>query len=197
MMSDWEYQDRRLLGTMDCSEFLGRFSEFYDAPLGAPIRRDAETHMEECEKCARYEQVVSRGVKLLQGAPRMELPESFRPRLQHRLFHIDDWDGAAHTTSASAVPVAAAVGMAILLTIIAWYPSVWRATPEVSLPAIIVSGPPGPAPLFPTDVLGFPVGSPLNLGSGLWSDPNTLLYEYSPMGERYRNNSVLRRTGLD
>lgn len=196
-MSDREYQDRRLIGTMDCSEFLGRFSEFYDAPPGAPIRRDAEAHMAECENCARYEQVVSRGVKLLQAAPRMELPESFRPRLQHRLFHIDDWDGAAHTTSGSAVPVAAAVGMAILLTIIAWYPSVRRATPEVSLPAIIVSGPPAPAPLFTTDVLGFPVGSSLNLGSGLWSDPNTLLYEYSPMSERYRNNSVLRRTGLD
>lgn len=196
-MSDREYQDRRLIGTMDCSEFLGRFSEFYDAPLGAPIRRDAEAHMAECENCARYEQVVSRGVKLLQAAPRMELPESFRPRLQHRLFHIDDWDGAAHTTSGSAVPVAAAVGMAILLTIIAWYPSLRRATPEVNLPAIIVSGPPAPAPLFTTDVLGFPVGSSLNLGSGLWSDPNTLLYEYSPMSERYRNNSVLRRTGLD
>ena len=182
---------------MDCSDFVSRFSEFYDAPAGAPVRRDAEAHMGECEKCARYEQVVSRGVGLLQAMPQMELPESFRPRLQHRLFHVEDGDAAAQATSGSAVPVAAALGMAVLLTIIAWYPTVGRATPEVSLPAIIVSGPPESEPLFPTDALGLPVGSSLNLGSGLWSNPNTLLYEYSPMSERYRNNAVLRRTGLD
>ncbi len=153
--------------------------------------------MAECEKCARYEQVVTRGVTLLQSMPRRDLPESFRPRLEHRLFHIDEGGLAARATSGSAVPAAAAVGMAILLAIIAWYPSWRRATPEVSLPAIIVSGPPQPEPSFPTGVVELPVGSPLNFGSGLWSDPNTLLYEYSPMSERYRNNSALRRTGLD
>ncbi len=182
---------------MDCSDFLSRFSEFYDAPPGAPARRAAEAHMEECEKCARYSQVVSRGVKLLQAMPRVELGESFRPRLQHRLFHIDDGDVAVHATSSSAVPVAAALGMAILLAFIAWYPSFGRATPEVSLPAIIVSAPPAGEPLITTDAFGMPVAAPRALGSGLWSNPNTLLYEYSPMSERSRNNSMLRRTGLD
>ena len=153
--------------------------------------------MEECEKCARYEQVVSRGVKLLQTMPQVELAESFRPRLQHRLFHIDEGAVATQATSGSAVPVAAALGMAILLACIAWYPSFGRAIPEVSLPAIIVSRPPEPATLFETDAFGMPAGSSLNLGNGLWSNPNTLLYEYSPMSERYRNNSALRRTGLD
>jgi len=177
---------------MDCSEFLSRFSEFYDAPPGAPDRKAAQAHMEECEKCARYEQVVSRGVTLLQTMPRMEVPDSFRPRLQHRLFHIDDGDVRALPSSGSAVPVAAAVGMAMLLAFIAWYPSLGRTTPEVSLPAIVVYGPPQPEPLFPV-----PAGSRLNLANGLWSNPNTLLYEYSPMGERYRNQAGLRRTGLD
>ena len=87
--------------------------------------------------------------------------------------------------------------MAILLAFIAWYPSWARATPEVSLPAIIVSDPPPAEPLIPTEGVGAPVGPPPNLGGGLWSDPNTLLYRYSPMSERYRNNSALRRTGLD
>ena len=182
---------------MDCSDFLRGFSEFYDAPPGAPARRAAEAHMEECEKCARYEQVVSRGVKLLHAMPRVELAESFRPRLEHRLFHIDDGDVPGHRGSGSAVPVAAAVGMAILLAVIAWYPSLGRATPEVSLPAIIVSAPPAGEPLFSTDAFGMPVMAPRAFGSGLWSDPNTLLYEYSPMSERSRNNSMLRRTGLD
>ncbi len=182
---------------MDCSDFLGRFSEFYDAPPGAPVRRAAEAHMAECEKCARYEQVVSQGVTLLQAMPQVELAESFRPRLQHRLFHIDDGDVGFRATSDSAVPVAAAVGMAILLAFIAWSPSLGRSTPEVMLPAIIVSAPPAGEPLFTTDAFGMPVTAPRALGSGLWSNPNTLLYEYSPMSERSRNNSALRRTGLD
>ena len=182
---------------MDCSGFLREFSEFYDAPTGASAREAAEAHMRECEACARYEQVVSRGVELLQAMPQVELAESFRPRLQHKLFHVDDGDAATQVRSGSAVPVAAALGMGLLLAVIAWYPSFLRATPEVSLPAIVVSRPPEPPPLFETDAFGMPAGSSLNLGSGLWSNPNTLLYEYSPMSERYKNNSALRRTGLD
>ena len=137
-----------------------------------------------------------RGVELLQAMPQVELADSFRPRLQHKLFHVDDGDAVTQVGSGSAVPVAAALGMALLLAFIAWYPSFLR-TPEVSLPAIVVSRPPEPPPLFETDAFGMPAGSSLNLGSGLWSNPNTLLYEYSPMSERYRSNSALRRTGLD
>ena len=153
--------------------------------------------MAECESCSRYERVVARGVDLLRSMPRIDLAESFRPRLEHRLFHIDQDGSAARTASGSVVPAAAAVGLAILLAVLAWYPSWGRATPEVSLPAIIVSDPPQSEPLIPTEGMGAPVAPPLNLGGGLWSDPNTLLYRYSPMSERYRNNSALRRTGLD
>jgi hypothetical protein len=61
----------------------------------------------------------------------------------------------------------------------------------------VVSGPPHVDPLLLTDPRGFQVpSSALNLTGGLWSDPNSLLYEYSPMRERYRTNRVLRRTGL-
>jgi hypothetical protein len=34
---------------MDCSEFLKRFSEFYDAPQTASVRQEAEAHLAECE----------------------------------------------------------------------------------------------------------------------------------------------------
>ncbi len=183
---------------MNCSEFIHRFSEFYDAPLGAAIRLEAEAHLEECENCARYRDVVSRGVILLQSLPAVELPESFRPRLQHRLFHLADPHAVAGGASGSAVPFVTALGMALLLTVIAWSPTIGDSLPEVELPPIVVSAPPERGHLFPTDALGFPpLGSPLDFRGGLWSDPNSLLYEYSPMSERYRTNSVLRRAGLD
>ena len=102
----------------------------------------------------------------------------------------------------SAIPVVTVMGMAILLTAVAWSPRMRNGVPEVDLPAIIVSGPPLIDPLFEFNAIGpVPVSSDLFSG-GLWSDANDLLYEYSPMSERYRGQQesderVLRRTGLD
>ena len=75
---------------MECSDFLAGFSDFYDAPEGSPKRAAAVAHMAECENCARYSQVVERGIELLRSVPNKELGESFRPRLEHRLFHLAD-----------------------------------------------------------------------------------------------------------
>ncbi len=193
---------------MDCSEFLSRFSEFYDARQGAPVRQEAEAHMAACGKCARYQEVVSRSVALLHAMPRAELAESFRPRLQHRLFHLDDGGAVGRPGRGSATPAVTVLGMAILLTAIAWSPTIGSGVPEVELPAIVVSGPPMLDPLFDPDAAGLmPVSSGVPASSdlfpgGLWSDAKSLLYEYSPMSERYRGQRnpgerVLRRTGLD
>ena len=193
---------------MICSEFLSRFSEFYDAPVEAPVRQEAEDHMASCGRCARYHDAVSRSVALLHVMPKAELAESFRPRLQHRLFHLDDRGSVAQTGRGSATPAVTVLGMAILLTAVAWSPTIGSGVPEVALPAIVVSSPPMPAPFFDPGALGpTPVSSRVPASSGLfpgglWSDAKSLLYEYSPMSERYRGvrdggESVLRKTGLD
>lgn len=182
---------------MHCSEFLHRFSEFYDAPASAPIRKIAEAHMDECEGCANYEEIISRGVKILRTMPRVDLPESFHPRLQHRLFHIEDDNEFPSKGDNPVVSVVKAFVFAVIIMIIAWLPRILNDTPEVIIPAIIVSNPPKPETSLSNDDWVFPVRAPVNLNNGLWSDPNSLLYEYSPMGERYRNNSVFRRTGID
>ncbi len=187
---------------MNCSEFLSRFSEFYDAPHGAPVRKEAEDHIAACGKCARYLEVVTRSVALLHSMPRAELAESFRPRLQHRLFHLDDGGSVARPGRGSATPAVTVLGMAILLTAVAWLPKIGGGVPEVDLPAIVVSGPPRPEFLFEPDGPRLtPVSSGLFPG-GLWSDAENLLYEYSPMSERNRGRQdggerVLRKTGLD
>ncbi len=80
---------------MECSEFLSRFSDFYDAPLESRLRRQVEAHLEQCERCARYERTVASGAALLQTLPRIELSESFRPTLEHRLFHLEDENALA------------------------------------------------------------------------------------------------------
>ena len=181
---------------MKCSEFLSRFSDFYDAPPESQLRRRVEAHLEHCEKCARYERTVASGAALLQTLPRIQVPESFRPTLEHRLFHLENENALARATAASAVPVLTAVGMAIVLAIVAWSPTLGRSTAQVDLAPIVVSDPPSPQPVFPAGTGSFTPREPaLSLEKGLWSDPNALLYEYSPVRERYRADSPLRQTG--
>ncbi len=158
--------------------------------------------MAECGKCTRYQEVVTRSVALLHAMPRAELAESFRPRLQHRLFHLDEGGSVTRSGRGSATPAVTVLGMAILLTAVAWSPKIGGRVPEVDLPAIVVSGPPRSEPLFELDAPGLtPVSSGLFPG-GLWADAEDLLYEYSPMSERNRGQQdggerVLRKTGLD
>ena len=182
---------------MDCSEFLSRFSDFYDAPPESQFRRQGEAHLEQCEKCARYARTVASGAALLKTLPRVELSESFRPTLEHRLFHLEDENTLARAAGASAVPVLTAVGLVIVFAIVAWSP-VFRSSP-VQAP-VVVSSPQLGEPTFvgSTGAAGTGIFAPQepvpDLQKELWSDPNALLFEYSPMRERSRTESLLRKT---
>ncbi|MEE8148659.1 MAG: hypothetical protein V3T24_13705 [Longimicrobiales bacterium] len=185
---------------MDCSDFLAGFTEFYDAPGGSPERTAAIAHMAECDACARYNEVVERGIELLCNIPNLEVGESFRPRLEHRLFHLVDDGAIGRSDSGSATTFATAVGMAMLLAAVAWAPSLKKSVPEVELAPIIVSEPPTRA--VPTMISTPPFFeanpfAPRDMGDRMWQSSHTLLYEYSPLTEKYRANGLLRRTGLD
>ena len=187
---------------VECSEFLSRFSDFYDGSPDSRFRRPLEAHLEHCEKCARYERAVASGATLLRTLPRIEPSESFRPALEHRLFHLEE-NVLTRAAGSSAVPVLTAVGIAIVLAIVAWSPTLGRSTAQVALAPIVVSNPPSPEPAFSAGTGGFAPQEPapslkpaLSLKKELWSDPNALLYEYSPMSERYRTEGPLRQTGF-
>jgi len=176
---------------------MSRFSEFYDAPPEAQFRKKAEAHLEQCEKCVRYERAIASGATLLQSLPPIQLSESFRSTLQHRLFHLEDENALVRAAGASSVPALTAVGMAIVLAIVAWSPTFGR-TAEVELAPIVVSGPPTPqGPTLFTGSRGVASQEPVQvLEKELWSDPNALLYQFSPMRERYQTEGYLRRTGF-
>ena len=182
---------------MDCSEFLSRFSEFYDAPEESQLRRRVEAHVGECQQCARYERAVASGAALLQTLPRIEPSDSFRSTLEHRLFHLEEENALVRTAAASVVPALTAVGMAVVLAVVAWSPTFGDSTVEVDLAPIIVSDPPSREPVFLAGQRRFARQDPaLILEKGLWSDTNALLYEYSPMRQRYQSEDFLRRTGF-
>ena len=183
---------------MDCSEFLASFSEYYDAAPGSPERREGERHVASCDSCKRYVHVVDRGVSLLRSMPAPEPAPNFFRRLEHRLLHVMDGDDESRHGSSSALPMATVLGMAILLTVIAWSPALRDATPEVRLDPIVVSDPPAERGFYsgPPTFLLEGEATPLRFGEELFDDPTSLFYQYSPLGAKYRNGRYLRRAGL-
>ena len=75
---------------MVCKEFLEGHSEYRDGLLAAAEKARFEAHMEACGSCRRYDAVVARGIDMLRALPNVETSPDFQPRLQHRLFHVDD-----------------------------------------------------------------------------------------------------------
>ncbi len=186
---------------MQCSDFLAGFSDFYDASDGSPKRVAAVAHMAECDACARYNEVVERGIELLRSIPREELGENFRPRLEHRLFHLADEEAFGRGGSASGTTVVTAIGMAMLLAVVAWAPSINKSVPEVELQPIVVSGPPARAGTFSVSTPLFfqtnPFAPRRDVSEDMWSASLTLLWEYSPLTRKYQDSGLLRRAGLD
>lgn len=124
---------------MSCDEFIKRYSEYRDGLLSGETRSRFDRHVERCDRCARYHSVVDRGVGLWCGLPGAEASPDFLPRLQHRLYHVDD---AARLTSKRALGSAALVAVASVgLLAVTWLPFATRMTVEVELPPVAVKAP--------------------------------------------------------
>lgn len=75
---------------MVCKDFVERFTEYLDGALAAGERRHFDTHLEDCGACRRYERVLTRGLAAWRALPRAKTSDDFLPRLQHRLYHVDE-----------------------------------------------------------------------------------------------------------
>lgn len=182
---------------MTCSEFLARFSEFYDGDLSLESREAFEEHLAACRSCRRYLEVVERGVELLRSLPSPELREDFRPRLQHAIYHVDEerWRRRGPQTLSGTGAMTLVAAAAILAGIL-WTPVLFDDVPSVELPPVVAQPPERSSD--PSVTLSSPDrhrgerGSFLD--SNLWSQPNALLFEYSPL-QRGREGGMVR-TGL-
>jgi hypothetical protein len=123
-----------------------------------------------------------------------ELRDDFVPLLHNRLYRAQD--AAASAPTASRTPAVAVLGVAVLLTAVAWSPLLRGTPPVVELAPIVVDRAPAP----PSRVRAASSGErPLELwrepalDSGLWDD--TRLYEYSALSRRYRSPAT-RQVGL-
>ncbi len=173
---------------MRCTEFLKAYSEYLDGRMPPRERERHEEHVCECPHCRRYDRVVRRGISLYKSMPQVHASPDFGPRLQHRLFHIDDAGRLTtrrHLGSAALVAVAS-VGFLAL----AWLPFATRMSVEVELPAVAVDAPtPETArtqpslfregPYFPVDYYWFPMQPALDGAPDLF-DPERYTRQIEP-----------------
>jgi len=124
---------------MNCEEFQERYSEYRDERTAREELEKFERHLQDCESCARYDRVVSRGVEVFRDLPSPSPSPDFYDRLKHRIYHLEDGIPGARswpTGSAAALAVAAAGLLAL-----AWVPFVSRVPVEVELRPVSVERP--------------------------------------------------------
>lgn len=189
---------------MDCSEFIARFSEYYDRRTQDDAAGPMEAHLETCDSCRRYHRVVSQAGQLLRSLPRPSVSADFRPRLQHRIYHVED-ERVLPSSSGSGVTATTALAMAVLVAFAAWTPAMRSGASEPAQdPELAASLDGTPAPTGPDPAELFQPTSVLQVrhaqDGGLWTQTHThsLLYEYSLLSrERPRATVQIRQTGLE
>lgn len=180
---------------MNCADLHARFSEYYDGTGEPSFLGAADAHLETCADCRRYRDVVARGSTILRGSAPVAVSEDFLPRLQHRIYHLEDGPALGRTAAGSATTVSTAVAIAALIALAAWSPTLVRA-PRVALPPIVVSSPePRVVGVQPPELWDSPVpeASVSAVDRGLWDDPR-LFTRYSPL---MAQQATLRRADLE
>jgi hypothetical protein len=154
-----------------------------------------EEHLEHCGSCLRYKNVVEHGRSVLLSLPVPELCEDFSSKLEHRLFRAGE-EVPPSDAVASRAPALAVMGIAALLTAVAWAPLLRGGQPEVQLAPIVVDHAPVPIRRIPSAFAGQPdpVGDLAPSDSRLWED--LTLYEFSPLSRRYPEGARTRQVGL-
>jgi hypothetical protein len=146
--------------------------------------------------------VIERGRELIRSSPSVRPAGDFYPRLKHRLFHLEDKDSLSRGSAGSATTGMTILGMAVLLTLVAWVPLMRAREQEVeqgpTLAKHSTNGALGirPPPVsFSVDAVRFPPAYERS-AQDLW-EPQLLLWEYSQRQERHGPVGGLRRVGLD
>lgn len=180
---------------MNCTDVVSHFTDYLDGRLSDELSVSVDRHLDGCAACLRYREVLERGAEALRSLPEPELRADFEPRLQHRLFHVDD-ERTLRANGASGSTAVAVLGIAVLLNVVAWSPLIIASDPVVELAPIVVDRAPerpGDDVIFASPPGTFSSTSVTDLEAGLWA--NTLLYDYSPLSQRYERRARVRRAG--
>lgn len=162
---------------LDCSDFLEDYSGFRDGSLDEFRRAALASHRDVCSSCARYDEVISSGVEMVRALPEIEPSDDFLPRLQHRIYHLED-ERSLRERRASGASAMLIGGIALAIGATAWAPLMRSGAPVIELPPIVAHAP------HKVEALQylFRAGPLLTEPSTAGTPPRTLFHEYSPLG---------------
>lgn len=170
---------------LDCSQFLEGYSDFRDGLLGDSVREAFQAHMAACQSCSRYDRVVCRGAELFRNLPQLECSDDFLPRLQHRIFHLDD-ELRGLGRHASGTSATLTFTIAALFALAAWLPALRTAPSPVQLPPVAARAPQPPVEASTLFRPG-PLLAPERTATREWNAltapaAHNLFFRYSPLG---------------
>jgi hypothetical protein len=125
---------------MDCARFLAEYSDLRDGFAPAEVADALLAHRDACPRCARYDEVMGRGIALVRDLPQIELSDDFGERLRHRLMHVDE-EMAFERKHGTAGSATAALSIAAVLAAVAWLPLANRAPSPDTLPLVMALPP--------------------------------------------------------
>ncbi|MEX2571629.1 MAG: zf-HC2 domain-containing protein [Gemmatimonadota bacterium] len=178
---------------VNCSDFLRDYSDFRDGLIDTAGHAAMEAHIAACSRCQRYDRVLAAGIGELRSMPQVSPSYDFLPRLQHRLYHLEEetsWRSRADTSATSPVFV---LLLASLIGAAAWLPiATSESTPTVQLEPVVASAP------LTSDVVHtlFRAGPLLTREQepSLSADGmNTVFFRYTPLGSRASYQTVTLR----
>ncbi|CAN5360905.1 hypothetical protein BH23GEM4_BH23GEM4_24290 [soil metagenome] len=144
---------------VSCHEFISTYSDYRDGLVGAGLARSLARHRNECPSCARYDRVIRRGVEVARNIDGPSPSREFLPRLQHRIYHLED--DFRPDPFGSGVSVALLLMISVVFGVSAWLPAVRAASEPARLPAITALAPlpeqAPPAEAFPAASISRPL----------------------------------------
>lgn len=139
-----------------CSDLLEEYSDYRDGLLDDERMTAIEEHLSGCSSCARYDRVIAGGVAELRQIPEIAPSDDFLPRLQHRIYHLQDDLGPGWKRERSGVSAGFATALAVAIVLAAWIPVITSRPATVTLAPITaqLASAPKPVPsLFRTGPL--------------------------------------------
>jgi hypothetical protein len=184
-MSDPEGRDRGSEPIMwakmvRCAEFLRDFSDYRDGLMDPATHSRMDAHVAGCSACAGYIRVFDAGVKQLRSVPSVEPSYDFLPRLQHRIYRLEERRAFWRRAMNSAPPLVVAGALVMLLGVMGLWTGDRGGAPLVELPPVVANA---PRPADPVHALfrSGPLLAP-EYGRGLIQPAaHSLVYRYAPI----------------
>jgi anti-sigma factor RsiW len=126
---------------VNCSDFLRQYSDYRDGLIEPARGAEMDAHLAGCAGCARYHRVIASGIGELRAIPEIEPSGDFLPRLQHRIFQLQDEASVWGRPETSGTSLGFVLLLVLLIGAVAWIPTMDRPAPLVQLAPVAAEAP--------------------------------------------------------